>query len=250
MRNHPQNSATQQNFLRKLSENVHELAQPLSILQASLELALLSPITAEQHQDVAESALREVRRAVECMQFIACLTRFQQPAADVREVSLRAALEGVISDLQRTLESAQVELLICASEHDSLIRISPVRLRQMLFYVLQAVQGCSRPGDLVHIEIQQQGGNVLLWIEQSLGRSDQAEGNAAFPVSDNAIKRALALAEAIVSNAGGLFRMTTNPLLVVAEFPPGGEGGTVIDQAVGTNPMSDTPSARLAVSSR
>ncbi len=156
MRNDPQISPAHQTFLRKLCENVHDLAQPLSIIQASLELSLLSPITAEQHQDVAESALREVRRAVECMQFIGCLTRFQQPATDVQKVPLRAALETVISDLQRTLDAAEVEVLFCHSEHDPFIQISPTRLRQMLFYVLQAVQGCSLPGDLVHIEIQQQ----------------------------------------------------------------------------------------------
>lgn len=247
MRNDPQNSPAQQTFLRKLSENVHELAQPLSIIQASLELSLLSPITAEQHRDVAESALREVRRAVECMQFIGSLTRFQQ-AADAQKIPLRAALESVISDLQRTLDAAQVEVLFCHSEHDPSIQISPARLRQMLFYVLQAVQGCSRPGDLVHIEIQQQAGYAVLWIEQSRGKNEPAEYANAFALSETIVERALALAEAIVRNAGGQFRVTTNPILVVADFPLGGEAAS--DKAVGINQVSDIDSRRLSASSR
>jgi C4-dicarboxylate-specific signal transduction histidine kinase len=248
MRNDSPNYATQQSFLRKLSENVHELAQPLSIIQASLELSLLSPITAEQHQDVAESALREVRRAVECMQFIGCLTRFQQPAADVQKVSLSAALESVISDLQRTLDAAQVDVLFCHSQHDPSVQMSPTRLRQMLFYVLQAVQGCSRQGDLVHIEIQQQAGHAVLWIEQSRGKNEPAECTDAFPLSDTIVERALALADTIVRNAGGQFRVTANPLLVVADFPLSGEAAS--DKAMGINQVSEVDSQGLAVSSR
>jgi C4-dicarboxylate-specific signal transduction histidine kinase len=248
MRNDSQNSATQQKFLRKLSENVHELAQPMSIIQASLELSLLSPITAEQHQDVAKNVLREVRRAVECMQFIGCLTRFQQPAADVQRVPLRSVLESVISDLQRTLDAAQVEVLLCRSEHNPSVQISPTRLRQMFFYVLQAVQGCSRPGDLVHIEIQQQAGHAVLWIEQSRGKNELAECSEAFPVSDTIGERALTLADAIVRNAGGQFRVTTNPLLVVADFPLGAEAAS--DKVVGVKQVSDVESQRLAASSR
>ncbi len=147
-------------------DNLHDMAQPLSTIQASLELSLLSPITAEQYQDIAENVLREVRRAVECMQFIGRLARFQQPAADVQNVSLSAALESVYLGSASTLEAAQIQVLFCRPEHEPLISISPTRLRQMLFYVLQAVQGCSQPGDLVHIEIQQQAGYVVLWVEQ------------------------------------------------------------------------------------
>ena len=62
------------------------MAQPISIIQASLELAVLSPTTAEQYQEIADSPSAELQRAVECIQFTACLARFQQPASDVRKV--------------------------------------------------------------------------------------------------------------------------------------------------------------------
>ena len=249
MKNDPRDSPAQQKFLRELAEKVHELAQPLSIVQASLELSLLSPITAEQHQDVAESALREVRRAVECMQFIGCLTRFQQPATDVQSVSLRDALEAMISDLQRTLEAAQVQVSFHRSEDDPSIRISPARLRQMLFYVLQAVQRCSAPGDLVHIEVQQQAGYVVLWVEQRWGKQEERECNP-YSGSDTVVDRALALADTIVRNAGGQFRVTTNPLLVVADFPLCSETAIAVENAMNQNQPSEIAGTRLAVSSR
>jgi hypothetical protein len=250
MRNDANNSPAQQKFLRELAENIHELAQPLSIIQASLELSLLSPITAEQHQDIAESALREVRRAVECMQFIGCLTRFQQPAVDVKDVCLSAALESTILDLQCTLEAAQIQVLFSRSENDPTIRISPARLRQMLFYVLQAVQGCSRAGDIVRIEIQRQAGYVVLWVEQCCNEREQTEPVNAFPVSETVVERALALADTIVRNAGGQLRVTTHPLLVIADFPSCMEATSACEETVDKNHLTDIAGTLAAVSSR
>jgi len=255
MRIDPPSSLSQQKFLSTLSANMHELAQPLSIIQASLELALLSPITAEQHHDVTKGALQDLQRAVECMQFMACLTRFQQAAKDVREVSLRAALESAMSDLQRTLEAAQVQILFCRSECNPSIRISPARLRQMFFYVLQAVQAYSNPGDIIHIEIQEKAGHVVLWIEQSWGQNEpgkdeQAERASSSPVHHGVVERALALAETIVGNAGGEFRVATNPVLIVADFPAANEAGTAADNAVDKTELSHPASMQLAVSSR
>lgn len=254
MRSEPQTSLSQQKFLSRLSANMHELAQPLSIIQASLELALLSPITAEQHQDVTKGALQDLQRAVESLQFMACLTRFQQPTKDVQEISLRVALEGVISDLQRTLEAAEVQILLCRSEHDPSIRISPARLRQMLFYVLQAVQAYSNPDDLVHLEIQEKAGRVVLWIEQSWGlergNNEQAERAGSSPMPNSVVERALALAETIVSSAGGEFRVATNPVLIVADFPIVSGVRTAVDRGVDKADASALVSTQLAASSR
>src|SRR6266478_9836031 len=98
MRAHPHSSPSQDKFLRALSASLHQMAQPLSTIQASLELALLGPTTAEQYREIAEDLLQHLRRGVESMQFTAWLARFHQPAADVHDVLLSAALESVIAD--------------------------------------------------------------------------------------------------------------------------------------------------------
>jgi hypothetical protein len=168
---------------------------------------------------------------------------------DVKNVSISAALESTISDLQCTLEAAQIQVLFSRPESDPSIQISPARLRQMLFYVLQAVQGCSRPGDVVCIEIQQQAGYVVLWVEQRRSESDQTEPVSEFPLSETVVERALALADTIVRNAGGQFRVTTNPLLVVADFLSGSGAASSVDETVDENPLSDVVSTRLDVRS-
>src|SRR6266853_2758961 len=89
----PNRFPSQEKFLRTLTASMHQMAQPLSAIQASLELALLSPTTAGQYQELAEDTLRHLCAVVESMQFAARLTRFQQPAADVQEVRLSVTLE-------------------------------------------------------------------------------------------------------------------------------------------------------------
>ena len=95
-----------------------------------MELALLSPTTAAEYKEITEKILGQLRSAVESMQFAARLTRFQQPATDVRHVRLSTVLEEVISSLQRTLDTAQLQLLFLGPEHEQLVNISATRLRQ------------------------------------------------------------------------------------------------------------------------
>jgi signal transduction histidine kinase len=210
-------NSRQDKFLRTLAESMHQMAQPLSTIQASLELAVLSPTTADEYKEIAENVLAQLRSAVDTMQFAARLSRFQRPATDVRNVSLNTALQEVISGLQRTLDTVEVKLLIRGLEHEPLISASPTRLRQMLFYVLQAVQHYSQPGDLAKIETDGTAGHLRLRIQHVAART----GQFVRPLSpqDEITDRALALADAIVTSDGGTFSVSTSPLLIVADFP-------------------------------
>jgi hypothetical protein len=210
-------NSRQDKFLRTLSESMHQMAQPLSTIQASLELAVLSPTTAAEYKEIAENVLAQLRSAIDSMQFGARLSRFQRPATDVRDVSLSAALHEVISSLQRTLDAAEVKLLVGGLEHEPLISASPTRLRQMLFYVLQAVQHYSQPGDLAKIETDGTACRLRLRIQHVAARTGQRV-NPPSP-QDDVTDRALALADAIVTSGGGDFSVTTSPLVIIAEFP-------------------------------
>ena len=249
MRTGQHNSASQRRFLRTLSTNLHDMAQPLSTIQASLELALLSMTTAGEYRETAEDALIHVQRAVELMQFSARLALFQQPAADVRDVSLVATLREVLSDLQHTFESSQLQLQFVGFEHEGsgeeqLISISPTRLRQMIFYVLQAVQGCAQPGDLVNIEIQRPADHLVLRLQHCHCNDDVIE--RVQPARNITVERAIALADSIVSSSGGEFSVSACPLLIVADFPTRHE---TRDCAVAENKLSSFGKSQLAVSS-
>ncbi len=210
-------NSRQEQFLRTLSESMHQMAQPLSTIQASLEVALLSPTTAAEYKEIAENVLAQLRSAVDSMQFAARLSRFQGPAADMRGVSVSAALQDAISSLQRTLDTAEVKLVVRGLDHEPLISASPTRLCQMFFYVLQAVQHYSQPGDLAKIETDNTAGHLRLRIQHVAAKT----GQTVRPLSlqDEITDRALALADAIVTSGGGEFSVSTSPLLIVANFP-------------------------------
>ena len=213
MRNERPSSQSQEKFIRVLSETLHRMAQPLSIVQATLELALLKPATAKEYRVIIKEVLEQLRRTFEPMQFAGQLTRFQQPASDVTDVVLSQTVEEVITSLHRTLESAQIGVLFSRPGRELPVRISQTRLRQMVFYVLQAIQALAQPGDAMHIAVKAHAGRLGLSIQLSPGETPGASA------ADERAAQALALADAVATNAGGEFSVAVNPLRIVADFP-------------------------------
>ena len=216
MRNERPSSQSPEKFIRALSESLHRMAQPLSIVQATLELALLEPANAKEYRGIIKEALEQLRRTFEPMQFAGQLTRFQQPAADVGDVLLSQTVEEVITSLHRTLESAQIGVLFSRPGRELPVRISPTRLRQMIFYILQAVQALSQPGDAMHVAVKAHAGRLGLSIQLS---PTGAPGASTVSAGEVRAAQALALADAVATNAAGEFSVTVNPLRIVADFP-------------------------------
>jgi hypothetical protein len=77
MRFEEQNPEAHAIYLRTLSHSLHQMAQPLSTIQLTLELALLNATSIEQHRDAVEGVLADMRRVVDGLQFSRTLTRFQ-----------------------------------------------------------------------------------------------------------------------------------------------------------------------------
>jgi hypothetical protein len=216
MRNRPNNSSEHESFLKTLSSSLHQMAQPLSIIQASLELALLRQTDEEQFRGVAENVLEQLSRTVETLRFASQLSRFQQPPLDVANVLLSDVLHDVISDLSCTLSNAQIKLALDHTGREREIQFSPVRLRQLFFYMLQTVQHLSQPGDVVHIGIHAHASNIKVRIFQPAGHAIPPAPKAS---DESFVTRSLALAEAIVTSAGAEFCVMNSPLLIIANFP-------------------------------
>jgi K+-sensing histidine kinase KdpD len=218
MRREPHRIQSQEKFLRLLSSGLHDMAQPLSIAQGSLELALLTPTTTvEQYKDLAKEMLEQVSRIAEAMRFASQLTRFQQAASDVADVSLDAVLEEAIADQRQAWDAAQVMVMYFRPRAEYVIRISPTRLRQMLFQVVQLAQKLSRPGNVVHIRLQGSVKKLRLKIEHPL--KGQQEPTRDKWSNDDSVGRAVALIDSIVGGAGGKFTLNPSPLLIAADFP-------------------------------
>jgi len=73
--------STESDLSQRLSRQLHQTTQPLSVLQGLLELALVEVRTAEQYQQSIQRALEEVRRASDCFQQLRTLITAYQAAS-------------------------------------------------------------------------------------------------------------------------------------------------------------------------
>jgi len=212
-----ESATTNEKFLRTLSSGLHGLAQPLSIIHGYLEISLQDGASIEQYRELTKKLLQQSRRAAGIAKFVSQLTRYQLPAPDVQDILLTSVLEQEIEDRIRVFETAQVQLDFRHPKHELLVRISPIRLRQVIGYILDVIRMVSAPGDMVRIEVRSDKESVSLHVQRqpSIGYSPRTlPGN-----DDNAGSHALTLADAIVSNAGGSFSSSLEPLSIRADFP-------------------------------
>jgi hypothetical protein len=129
---------------------------------------------------------------------------------------LSDVLHEVVEDLSRTLSTAHIKLALDHSGCEREIQFSRTRLRQLFFYILQAVQHLSQAGDVIHISLQAHAGNIKLRIFQSPERTTAIAPKTS---DESFATRSLALAEAIVAGAGAEFQLNLSPLLIVVDFP-------------------------------
>jgi len=203
-------------FLRALSTGLHGLAQPLAIISGYLELSLDQQNGAPS-RELTERLLQESQRATGIARFVSQLTRFQRPAPDVQDVLVSEVIEGVLADTRRLWEDAQIELLFRRPEHEQRVSISPVRLREVVFNILEAIRMVSAARDVVRLDVRPQDDRITLQIAPDQGTEPAA---VTAPSTDSSHgTRALALAQAVVNNAGGTFSGSLEPLFIRAEFP-------------------------------
>jgi hypothetical protein len=211
-----QTTTINEEFLRTLSFGLHKLAQPLSVISGYLELSLDGGYE-EPSRELTERLLEESRRASGIAQFVMQLTRFQLPAADAKEILLSDLLECALADISRMLEEAEVRIAFERPEGERPVRVSPLRLREAMFRLLDAIRVGSVAGDVIRIDLLPESNRLtmLIFREQSMTHSSRA------PVSDEYApgNRAFALVQAVVSTAGGTFAGSLEPLFIRAEFP-------------------------------
>jgi len=211
----PQTIAVNEDFLRTLSSGLHGLAQPLSIISGYLELSL-DDASNGPSRELTETLLEQSRRASGIAQFVSQLTRFQTPAPDVADVLVSGILEAAIEDTQRILEDAQLTLLWHRPDAEHRVSVSPSRLKQVLVHLLDAIRTVALAGEVIHLGLKSRTDRLKLQVHLE-------RGTATSPVRRSTefspIHRALTLLQAVVSNTGGTFAASTDPLFIRAEFP-------------------------------
>jgi len=212
----PGTVAIDQDFLRSVTQGLHKLAQPLTLINGYIELSIDRESSDASHE-LMEKLLQQSHRASSIAQFVAQLARYQIPSEDVKDVLVSEVLKGAIGDISRILDDAQVTLKFRNSGTERPVRISPLRLREVLFQLIDTIRTASFSGDEIRLDLVAESDRLTLLIFRECGFSRKSPDSEFDDYSPS--KRALALSRSLLVGAGGSFAGTLEPLFIRAEFP-------------------------------
>jgi len=102
-----------------ISLGLHQTTQPLTILQGTLELALLNASTVEECKNAIERSLEELQRVTDCFEQLRTITQLHQRVSDVTTFAVSPMVKAVLTNLRGRSISAGVEFILQSKISDS-----------------------------------------------------------------------------------------------------------------------------------
>jgi len=204
-------SERQSALLQSLSQGMHDIAQPLAIMQGKLELCVMKGDAANCLAAIEES-LHALSRVVELFSYLRELVRIAKDDEPQSAVQIIPLVLSVAEDLGCIIRASGVQFQLECPERLPLIHVCETRVRQALFYALQAVQSVSRAPDTVLLAVVHKAATIEVCVaNHSQSTHIKPEGCE--------FKRAITLTKAIVEAQQGSFCYHQAPLAVTICFP-------------------------------
>jgi hypothetical protein len=205
--------------LDALSEGMHTMAQPLTVLRATLEIAAGNASSVSQFQHAIDSSLVEISRVSEAMGFVRELVRIARDVSELVPVELGAAVAMAHEDLKVVFETAGIGLEIYVPDDLPRVVASESRLRQCLFYVLQQAVRVCRAGGAIDLAAGEIGEEVHLVVRKVSSEPVPEDPLANQRCFWGNVAPYLALAEALARAQGGRLEWQIEPLAVCLSLP-------------------------------
>jgi hypothetical protein len=186
-----------------ISHELHQTAQPLTVLQGLLELSLLTSSTAEEYRGVIQRAMEQSRRISGCLDLVRKLFHFHQPAQDVSSFSVSDMARDVVASLRESYAAAGVACEFCPLPYDygtDLVTASEGRVSAALALILANLPRLTKSGGTVEVAVDADLQNVLVRVHAQypcLGHHD-ASG-----LDLDLMSTPLHLARTMITSAGG-----------------------------------------------
>ncbi len=166
MMNRLENSFAQ---MRQFSSDAsHELRTPLTVLKGQNELILSKQRKPEEYQEVISSNLEEINYMSKVLEDLFVLSKSDenQVNLDCKQVDLRALVEEVCKHAEILAEEKSIKIIFAFLEPTE-IKGDEVRLRQMVWNILQnGIKYTQRGGEL-KISLQNEDEFALLTIQDT-----------------------------------------------------------------------------------
>ena len=166
MMNRLENSFAQ---MRQFSSDAsHELRTPLTVLKGQNELILSKQRKPEEYQEVISSNLEEINYMSKVLEDLFVLSKSDenQVNLDYKPVDLRALVEEVCKHAEILAEEKNIKIIIAFLEPIE-IKGDEVRLRQMVWNVLQNGIKYTQQGGELKISLQNESDFALLTIQDT-----------------------------------------------------------------------------------
>lgn len=200
-------------LVQALAEGMHALAQPLGVLQGTLEIAMLETRSAVELEKTLETSLAEVERAAGLLGYLQQLLGVCRHRAELGAVDIGSVLLSVVADLKLVFDDSGVGLEVQCPEQVPVIRGVRSRIREALFYALQAAHALARRGQQVVVRVNEQDSAVEIALENRERWLTQES------LATDAALRKLTLAQMIILSQQGEFYWDGEPFTVRLSLP-------------------------------
>jgi heavy metal sensor kinase len=150
------------------SDASHELRTPLTVLKGQSELILSKERNPEEYQDVISSNLEEIQYMSKVLEDLFLLSKSDenQIVLECKPLELGLIVEEVCKHSEMIASEKDIRIVIAYLE-PAQIYGDPVRLRQMIWNIVQNGIKYTQPGGEVKVSVQEQGDHVFMTVQDS-----------------------------------------------------------------------------------
>jgi K+-sensing histidine kinase KdpD len=211
-------------LLQVLSEGMHTMAQPLTVLRATLEIASGNASCVSHYQKAVDGSLFEVTRLAEAMGFVQELLRIASDNSAASSVDLPEVLATVQEDLRCVFDTARVWLDVFWEDDILKIHASASRLRQCLFYLLQHAVRATSEGDTIHLLAEKDGNRLRIYVSSDSADVVSRELSWSGCLQWSGVAPYLTLAEVLARVDGGRLQWKAKPFAAELWLPLAASG--------------------------
>ena len=195
------------------------MAQPLTVLRATLEIASGNAYSVSHYQRAIDSSLAEISRVSEAMGFVQELVRIARNVAKPTAVDLANVIATVREDLQCVLEASGVALEVDLPNGLPFVMASTQQLRQCLFYLLQYGASLCSAGGTIDVTCFGTESELRLVLRKWSSEPRCREASALANTLWGNFVPCLTLAEALAKGHGGRLEWQGEPFAACLSLP-------------------------------
>ena len=203
-------------IVAELAKSLHDIAQPLTVLQGGLELALFEMPARDSCRQEIESALEQAALVVAALERLRQLVRLLRPASDVVLFDVLGTLKSVLeAHAQGFSEQLSEIILDDRCDAGAYVETSPSRLQQVLDLVVSEIPSMLSSGGRVVTRVRCEPDRISI----SFAMPEADAGTLSALAGRVAVRSRLELARSFLAASEGTLTYIPEPPSILISLP-------------------------------